>query len=319
MDGARQGRLPLWIGAAALVHAALVIVPLAPSQNGSAPLPSSRPLQMTLVAPEPAPQRSYGPSRRLHRKAVPIASADAAPPMLLEPAVAPPIKSQTTPAVTTLKVAPAPPVLRPATPSPRERPISRERVVRKAANPAPVPPPVEPTAKLTTPAAVAATRPAIETPPVEAAPAIEAVSNAEPAKRVAPSATGENRSEPDAEPAVAPTASRAVADTRTQTAPRVSRVIDLEPLRRMLHVAIERNRRYPKSALRMGRQGTVGITFTLTPEGEVRDLVTAGSSGVRALDRAAERAVAAIAPFRPAGKFLEDAERFRVEVAFLLN
>lgn len=103
--------------------------------------------------------------------------------------------------------------------------------------------------------------------------------------------------------------------TRTEA----RRGVDLEPLRKLLHAAIERHRRYPKSALRMGRQGTVGIAFTLTPEGEVRDLVTARTSGVRALDRAAERAVAAIAPFRPAGNHLQTMAHFRVDVAFRLN
>ena len=87
----------------------------------------------------------------------------------------------------------------------------------------------------------------------------------------------------------------------------------------LLHQAIDRHKRYPDSALRMGREGAARIDFRLGPDGRIEELNVGDSSGVRALDLAAFRAVQAIAPFPEAGRYLERSQLFQVDVVFRLN
>lgn len=87
----------------------------------------------------------------------------------------------------------------------------------------------------------------------------------------------------------------------------------------LLHAAIDRHKRYPQSALSMGREGAARVDFRLRPDGHIEDMNIGVSSGVRALDQAAYRAVQAIAPFTHAGRYLDSAQRFQVDVVFRLN
>lgn len=87
----------------------------------------------------------------------------------------------------------------------------------------------------------------------------------------------------------------------------------------LLHAAIDRHKRYPQSALSMGREGSTRVDFRLRPDGHIDDLNIGISSGVRALDLAAYRAVQAIAPFTHAGRYLDSEQRFQVDVVFRIN
>lgn len=87
----------------------------------------------------------------------------------------------------------------------------------------------------------------------------------------------------------------------------------------LLHQAIDRHKRYPQSALQMGREGAARIDFLLGPDGRIDELNIGHSSGVRALDLAAFRAVQAIAPFNDAHRYLDRARRFQVDVVFRIN
>lgn len=87
---------------------------------------------------------------------------------------------------------------------------------------------------------------------------------------------------------------------------------------RLLHAAIDQNKRYPRLARRQRRQGVATVLFRLHPHGGVDRLELHDSSGFAALDAAALRAVAAVAPFAPAAKFLTREAHFRIGVAFHL-
>lgn len=87
----------------------------------------------------------------------------------------------------------------------------------------------------------------------------------------------------------------------------------------LLHQAIDRNKRYPQSALRMGREGSARVDFRLGPDGQIEDLNIGNSSGVHSLDIAAYRAVQDIAPFPIASRYLERTQRFQVDVVFRIN
>jgi len=86
-----------------------------------------------------------------------------------------------------------------------------------------------------------------------------------------------------------------------------------------LHQAIERQKRYPLSAHRLGREGTASVAFRLRPDGAIDDLEVAASSGEPALDRAAMRAVSGISPFGEARAYLDTSAPFRVDIAFRLH
>lgn len=87
----------------------------------------------------------------------------------------------------------------------------------------------------------------------------------------------------------------------------------------LLHQAIDRNKRYPQSALRMGREGSTRVDFKLSPSGQIEDLNVGTSSGVQALDIAATRAVQNIAPFAAADRYLDRTQQFQVDVVFRIN
>lgn len=94
---------------------------------------------------------------------------------------------------------------------------------------------------------------------------------------------------------------------------------DRSELMALLHAAIDRNKRYPQSALRMGREGSTRVDFNLGPDGRIEVLNIGNSSGVHALDIAATRAVQDIAPFPMANRYLNRTQRFQVDVVFRIN
>ena len=103
------------------------------------------------------------------------------------------------------------------------------------------------------------------------------------------------------------------------TGPEVDAHARLLALTDRLHRAIEREKRYPLSARRLGREGTASVAFQLRPDGAIDGLQVASSSGEPALDRAALRAVAGISPFGEAGNYLDETAPFRIDIAFRLR
>ena len=86
----------------------------------------------------------------------------------------------------------------------------------------------------------------------------------------------------------------------------------------LLHHAIDNRKRYPKLARRQRREGSATVLFRLHPDGALDRLQLAASSGFDLLDRAALRAVADVAPFAPATRYLTRDKQFSVEVEFRL-
>ncbi|GGY33665.1 hypothetical protein GCM10011297_03330 [Bacterioplanes sanyensis] len=64
--------------------------------------------------------------------------------------------------------------------------------------------------------------------------------------------------------------------------------------------------RYPKRALMRGYEGEVRVLVKLDASGEVKEVTTSSSSRVSVLDRAAEEAVVAAAPYPPAPQLLDE-------------
>ncbi len=87
----------------------------------------------------------------------------------------------------------------------------------------------------------------------------------------------------------------------------------------LLHQAIERSKRYPMLARRQQREGAATVGFSLHPDGRVDEVNVLQSSGFAGLDEAATLAVAGVAPFQPARRYLSDAERFRIRIVFSLR
>ncbi|MCC6206661.1 MAG: energy transducer TonB [Gammaproteobacteria bacterium] len=94
---------------------------------------------------------------------------------------------------------------------------------------------------------------------------------------------------------------------------------DWNELAALLRIAIDHRKRYPQGALILGREGTARVDFQLDPIGGIEDVAIIASSGVHALDVAASQAVQGIAPFTVAGRYLNNAQRFQVDVVFSLD
>ena len=90
-------------------------------------------------------------------------------------------------------------------------------------------------------------------------------------------------------------------------------------LLRLLHRAIDRHKRYPRSTRLLGGEGTTVVDFRLASDGTVSALRVQRSSGFDALDAAALAAVRDIAPFAPAAEYLHAPRRFQVSVVFRLR
>ncbi|MFA7388476.1 MAG: energy transducer TonB [Thiohalobacteraceae bacterium] len=155
------------------------------------------------------------------------------------------------------------------------------------------------------------------TPPDER-PSITSRKAAAPQRSVQPSEAVVAAIQQPIVPSTAPAPERTPAMASSTQASNQSAVIQTE-LMSLLHRAIDRHKRYPQSALHMGREGAARIDFRLEPDGRIEELSIGYSSGVRALDVAAFRAVQAIAPFTEAARYLERSRLVQVEVVFRLN
>ena len=105
----------------------------------------------------------------------------------------------------------------------------------------------------------------------------------------------------------------------SRSVPGISDHARLVELTERLHRAIEREKRYPLGARRLGREGVTRVAFRLAPDGAIGELVVAASSGEASLDRAALRAVRDIGPVREAGDYLDAPTPFRVDIAFRMR
>ena len=93
---------------------------------------------------------------------------------------------------------------------------------------------------------------------------------------------------------------------------------NLSALHALLYNEINKNRRYPNSALRLQREGTVQVTFKLLKNGVVNNLIVENSSGFNSLDKAAMLAVKNIQPFYAAKRHLQEPHNFTVDIIFQL-
>ncbi len=87
-----------------------------------------------------------------------------------------------------------------------------------------------------------------------------------------------------------------------------------------LQLAIEQNKRYPRRALRRGKEGDVIVAFTVLSDGTITGISIATSSSNHSLDQAASGALAKLGRFQPIPGQL-DRERwdFRIPIRFRLN
>ncbi len=116
-----------------------------------------------------------------------------------------------------------------------------------------------------------------------------------------------------------PVARKTTAENKQQAQKAVnSNSQDNHKLYRLLYTAINQQKYYPTSALRMKQQGTVRVSFKLFKNGRLEEIAVSQSSGHNSLDHAALLAVKRIQPFRPAAEFLAAAKDFQLDIIFQL-
>ncbi len=290
MHGRLGNGMILWLGAALLAHAALLALP--GSESGGSAVPAGG-LKVRMAPAAVAPVRPATPSQHM-----PTAHPDQAAATALEPAPRPPSKAAperpAEPEVTRIASSNAQddtPLAAPRREAPETRPIATRSVDNKAPPPAPQ--------AASNPVAVAS---------VEHSPAPAPIEAVNPASRGTPI-------EPPAQFAAASDTASSIASAAVAARPDDRMAI----LIHRLHEVIEREKRYPLSARRLGREGTASVAFRLRPDGAIDGLQVASSSGEPALDRAALRAVAGISPFGEAGDYLDETAPFRIDIAFRLR
>jgi len=84
----------------------------------------------------------------------------------------------------------------------------------------------------------------------------------------------------------------------------------------LLHSSISSNKEYPYLARRQRREGVATVSFVLHPDGTIDDTHLVVSSHATILDRAALSAVKKIAPFVAAKDYLEQSEKFQIDIEF---
>lgn len=145
---------------------------------------------------------------------------------------------------------------------------------------------------------------------------------AKPAAQPAPPAVAASPPAPtrSTTPATSPTSPTRTTQSRDQAGAELAQAeLAQAELARLLRHAIEDHKRYPFTARRRGQQGTATVGFTLTPDGRIEGLTLDAASGHTALDQAALAAVEGIAPFQPAGRYLDAPAAFRLDIAFRLS
>lgn len=144
-------------------------------------------------------------------------------------------------------------------------------------------------------------------PPARSAPA----AHREPAPPPAPTAR------PQPAPAPQPTVKPEPAP-EPPTPPRAT-AADLSRFRSLVQSRIQSARRYPSSARDQGQEGTVRVSFSISPSGSPSGISVASSSGIAALDNEAVRAVGRAAPFRPFPEGMDSSIQVTATVTFRLN
>lgn len=94
---------------------------------------------------------------------------------------------------------------------------------------------------------------------------------------------------------------------------------DLSAFRAMVQSRISAAKRYPPTARDAGEEGTVKVGFSVSPSGQPSGISVVSSSGYQALDVAAQRAVAAAAPYLPFPRHVRSSIRVTATVIFRLN
>lgn len=107
-------------------------------------------------------------------------------------------------------------------------------------------------------------------------------------------------------------------EDRKATQPTHTKQQDNRALYKLLYSAINQQKHYPVSALRMRQQGKVRVSFRLFNNGNLDDLKVSHSSGYRTLDNAALLAVKRIQPFLPAEKYIARVRGFQLDIIFQL-
>ena len=87
----------------------------------------------------------------------------------------------------------------------------------------------------------------------------------------------------------------------------------------LLHSVISKKQQYPKIARHRSFQGSTIVEFKLHPDGKIIQRRLHQTSGHKILDIAALNAVKAIDPFRIAGNYITQPQRFRVKIIFSLE
>lgn len=90
----------------------------------------------------------------------------------------------------------------------------------------------------------------------------------------------------------------------------------IEPLISILHQAIADKQIYPETAIELHQSGTVKIGFTLTPQGQLKNINLVKSSGYDNFDTAALSAAQAVASVPEASKYLQHDTQFVVDIVF---
>jgi protein TonB len=93
-----------------------------------------------------------------------------------------------------------------------------------------------------------------------------------------------------------------------------------EEYKAALRESIERNKGYPRRAVRMRQEGEVVVGFTIHRNGDIESLRIVESSGSRLLDKAAHRAVEKISGKLPFPEKLErERWEFTIPIKFALR
>ncbi|HDQ25980.1 MAG TPA: energy transducer TonB [bacterium] len=83
---------------------------------------------------------------------------------------------------------------------------------------------------------------------------------------------------------------------------------------------IQLARRYPASARRAGIEGDVGLVFTITKEGALKEALVASGSGAAELDEEAVRTIHRASPFpKPPAQFEKSGLEMQVKIVFKLD
>jgi len=83
---------------------------------------------------------------------------------------------------------------------------------------------------------------------------------------------------------------------------------------------IQEEKRYPRQALRLGREGTARVFFILVSSGAIKDIQLLQSSGITDLDSEAIDAIRRAGPFRPfPGEIGTQELDFEIDIAFMIT